>query len=134
MVKDTCCLWVHVCSVIGHALLERQNLCCLTALTPWLPGWVPGCREAQRQCSEGGKAQSKMWEMQSWLRGPQTCNEVGQWGVTEEQRTAQPGLDSIPSPRVPQLNSLLFCDSQKHLDVRKSENPTAQPCLMPGEP
>jgi hypothetical protein len=72
--------------------------------------------------------------MQSWLRGPQTCNEVGQWGVTEEQRTAQPGLDSIPSPRVPQLNSLLFCDSQKHLDVRKSENPTAQPCLMPGEP
>ena len=56
MVKDTCCLWVHVCSVIGHALLERQNLCCLTALTPWLPGWVPGCREAQDTNQEIGKS------------------------------------------------------------------------------
>ena len=36
-----------------------------------------GCREALGHCSGFGKAQSEVWDSQSWLVSPQACKEGG---------------------------------------------------------
>jgi hypothetical protein len=59
-----------VCSDTGHSHLGRWKatrgvwLCLLQPL----PGWVQGCRKAQRHCSRDGKVWSETWGSWSWLR------------------------------------------------------------------